>query len=186
MISLKAPAILNFTLTPALFAKSKKLSNFASQLTLDEQTSIQATIPQFSCPIFSLGKDWIKAPFQANISNSSPIPFSLNVDLSPPTIGSRLNKKRIFITNLKLGASSTLLEEKVAFTCFSNLNSESQSGSIALDGNIFQPLTKNRQGTLNLNGIDLPVDLIGTLTSSSYPLDTLLGPNYKFPRLFRN
>lgn len=163
MISLKNPATLNFNLTPALFARIGKISPSFASLILAQPALLQATLPEFSCPMPTQASDLLKSAFQATIA-------------APPQMLFSLNGKPLTVSGFKANASSALLEQQVVVNLTTSIQTPAQTGSIAIDGKIDNPFTGNLQGSLGINASKLPVDLIGLAAGGSSGLSTLLGP----------
>lgn len=159
LISLKSPATWNMTLTPAFVQKWANFSPSLSGLALSQPAFIQGTLSQFSCPIPATGEDLLKSAFQAKIVAEKPLLFSINTTAFP-------------LSNLNLTVGSKSLQDEIVLA----LSTGAQAGSLAVAGNIAHPLSASPIGSLTMDAVGLPVDLVGLISGASTPLSPLLGP----------
>ena len=156
ILSLKTPGVLNFNMTPALLPRLAKLIPSLSQLTLNQPSLLQITLVQFSCPV------------QQNLSHAS---FKATVQ-APPQLFLTLNGNPLVLNKLTLQTDSNNAGERINVHAATELQTQGQLGSFALDGFIL-PLSNS--GNFTVAAEKFPVDLIGTFVPTPVPFSTLLG-----------
>lgn len=159
ILSLKTPGTINFNVTPTFLQKLSKPFPALSQLSLTQPSLFQITLSQFSCPLPATQADLAKASFQASI-------------LAPPQVFLTLNGSPIALNRLFLQSDSKSILERINIHASSELRTQGEVGSFALDGFI---LALSNSGNFTLTAEKFPVDLVGTFISTPVPLSTLVG-----------
>lgn len=163
IISLKSPATFNFNLTPALLQKVAKLVPSVQPLILNNPALIEGTLSQFSCTIPTKAEDLLKCSLQAKMAAQAPLSL-------------KLNGAALALNTLSFTANTPLLEKEITLSLNSSLQTEAQTGGLAIQGNILAPFSNAPKGTLSVNADKLPTDLIAIVSGSSTLLSPFLGP----------
>jgi hypothetical protein len=163
MVSLKNPAQFHLNLTPALLQKIIKNSPPLALLSLDQPLLLQGTLSQFCCPIPAQASDLLKSSFQLEVASLAQARLTLN--------GAPL-----FFNSLQFSCNSLSLEEEIAFSLSTALQTQSQSGSVALQADFKHIFSQNPTGSILVNADHLPTEWIGIALQSKVDLAALLGP----------
>lgn len=162
-VSLKSPASFNFNLTPDLFQKMAKISPSLAALSLTQPALIQGTLSTFSCPLPTRQSDLLKSSFAASVD-------------APPQMAFSINGSPLIFNGLHIDAKSISLEKEIDLAMSTGLQTQTQTGSAAIDGKLLNPFSKTPNGSLAVKADKLPVDLIGIAIEAPIALSSLLGP----------
>ncbi len=158
-LSLKAPATLEFNVTPALIRELGKHWPSLSTLALSQPALFQVTLSQFSAD----ENDLRNAAFQAAIQ-------------APDQLALTVNGKPLVLNALSLNANSTSVKQGIDVSAATSLIAQGQNGSFNFQGHFVPDEKTGFTGNLAVKAQQFPLDLIGAFVATPIPFSTLLGP----------